>query len=78
MPGLADDDASEVAGSGHHALTYARLARFYFCRMGHRVPRPAPRRCHRRPRHLQRPHPGTGTQSYRLRTRKNSARRSKS
>lgn len=31
MPGLADDDASEVDGSGHHALTYARLARFYFC-----------------------------------------------
>ena len=26
-------------------------------RMGHRVPRPAPRRRHRRPRHLQRPHP---------------------
>ena len=26
-------------------------------RMGHRLPRPPPRRCHRRPRHLQRPHP---------------------
>lgn len=27
-------------------------------RVGHRLPRPPPRRGHRRPRHLQRPHPG--------------------
>src|SRR6476660_6540405 len=26
-------------------------------RVGHRLPRPSPGRCHRRPRHLQRPHP---------------------
>ena len=45
----------------HHRTRRTRLRRDRhqpaLQRMGHRVPRPTPRRRHRRPRHLQRPHP---------------------